>query len=228
MSTTANVQKAYLQIESAGGGSTQLACWFNPTSFTQRRGATWKQEPTITQGAQNPAYLGGEGDTISLNLLLHVDDDRTGTQLAANIKQLLALVEATITPNANKPAQMRPPTMTMHWGSFVTDEMIAKSVDVTYELFDVDGTPLRATVTLALAQYQPGPGQGTAGPTNPTTRATQARRAHRVQPGDTVHLIAHHHLRDPTRWRAIAESNHLEDPLRIRAGDVLVIPTEDV
>jgi nucleoid-associated protein YgaU len=117
--------------------------------------------------------------------------------------------------------------MTLHWGTFASCLMIARSVDVTIELFDVDGTPLRATVSLALGQYQPEAGQGTSQWTNPTTRATQARRAHHVQAGDSVHLIAHRHLRDPARWRAIAEFNELDDPLRLHAGDVLVVPMEE-
>ena len=60
---------------------------------------------------------------IALNLLLHVDDDRTGTQLATNVKQLLGLLEATITPNPKAGSQRRPPTMTLHWGTFVTEAL---------------------------------------------------------------------------------------------------------
>jgi hypothetical protein len=222
MSTDATLERAYLMIEDRPG---PLYCWFNPTTLVLRRGAHWKDEPTVAQGAQKPTYLGGEGDVITLNLLLHAEDDRTGADVQDNINELLGLVDASQV--AALQGQKRPPTMTLHWGSFTSCLAIAKSVDVTVELFDVDGTPLRATVNLTLGQYEPEAGQATSKWTNPTTRATQARRAHHVQPGETVHLIAHHHLRDPARWRAVAEFNELDDPLRICAGDVLVVPMED-
>jgi nucleoid-associated protein YgaU len=217
-----SVERAYLTIEDRPG---PLYCWFNPTTLALRRGARWKDEPTIAQSAQKPTYLGGEGETITLNLLLHAEDDRTGSDVQDNVQELLGLVEASKV--AALQGQTRPRTMTLHWGSFASCLMIARSVDVTIELFDVDGTPLRATVTLALSQYQPEAGQGTSQWTNPTTRATQARRVHHIQAGDNVHLVAQRHFRDPARWHTIAEFNELDDPLRLRAGDVLVVPMEE-
>jgi hypothetical protein len=221
--STATVTKAYLLIEE----SQQLECWFNPTTLALRRAASWTEDQsaaTLGQGTTKPAFLGGEGDVITLNLLLHVDDTRTGDELSENLDALLALVDATETSTRG---QLRPPTITVHWGSFVSCIMIARSVDVTVELFDVDGTPLRAIVNLGLTQFEPEPGQAAPKGTNPTTRATQGRRVHHVKPRESIHLIAHHHLRDPARWREIAEANGLDDPLSIRAGDVLVVPVED-
>jgi nucleoid-associated protein YgaU len=217
-----SVERAYLTIEDRDG---PLYCWFNPTTLTLHRGARWKEEPTVAQGAQKPAFLGGEGETITLNLLLHAEDDRTGSDVQDNVQELLGLADASKVTALQ--GQKRPRTMTLHWGRFASCLMIARSVDVTIELFDVDGTPLRATVTLALGQYQPDVGQATSQWTNPTTRATQARRSHEVRPGDSVHLIAHRYLRDPARWRTVAEFNELDDPLRLRPGDVVVVPLEE-
>jgi LysM repeat protein len=223
-----SVQKARLLIEDASGAmKTRLDCWFNPTSFTRRSGASWKTDKTLANGERNPAYLGGEGEAISLTLILHAGDGKTGTQLVSAVNQLLKLVQPTVTPNKKFPRQKRPPKVQLQWGAFTSVLMTAKSIDVTYELFDVGGVPLRASVSLALGQFQSEPGQGAPKKTNPTTRATQSRLVHVVAPGDTLHLIAHRHLADPTRWSEIAAFNELGDPLQIRAGDVLVVPTDN-
>ncbi len=202
----------------------RLDCWFNPTTLVRARKGNWKSCTTIGRSVQKPTYLGGLGDDISLNLLLHAEDDRTGTQVEAYIKALFELLDASET--ATTLGQSRPPTVTLHWGKFVSPVSIVKSVSITTELFALDGTPLRATASLTLSQYEPLPGQATPKGGNPTTTATQARRAHRVSGGDNVHLVAYEHLRDPSRWRDVADANDLDDPLAVRTGEVLVVPME--
>ena len=42
--------------------------------------------------------------------------------------------------------------------------------------------------------------------------------------GETLDRIAATHYADPTRWRLIADANHVVDPLALSAGELLVIP----
>ena len=58
---------------------------------------------------------------------------------------------------------------------------------------------------------------------NPTTRG-EVMRAHVVRDGDTLQSIAFSAYRDATRWRAIAEANDIDDPLRLERGQALAIP----
>jgi Contractile injection system tube protein len=214
--------KAYLVIETR---NKPLNCWFNPTTLALRRGADWKKTNTVAGKVQKPDYRGGGGDAITLNLLLHAEDNRKGPQVQGNINELLKLADATVDTGGEVP-QKRPPTVTLHWGKFVSCTCVATSVDVTVELFDVDGTPLRATVNIALTQFEPQAGQAASKWTNPTTRASLRRRLHNLRPGENVHLVANEHLRDPAKWRVIAEFNELDDPLRVRSGDTLVVPMD--
>jgi hypothetical protein len=207
--------------DDAGG---RLDCWFNPTTLVRARRGNWKSCTSIARSVQPPQYQGGTGDDISLELLLHAEGKRTGANVKAYIDVLFKLLDASET--ATKMGQSRPPTVTLHWGKFTSEVSIVKSVTVKTELFDLDGTPLRATASLTLSQYEPGPGQATPKGGNPTTRATQARRAHRVRAGDNVHLVAYRHLRDPSRWRDVADANGLDDPLAISSGEVLVVPMD--
>ncbi len=93
-------------------------------------------------------------------------------------------------------------------------------VDVTYTLFRKDGTPVQATVKIAIeGQEEKPPG------TNPTSHATNSRLTHTTVEGDTLQSIAYDELGRPAYWRAIAELNEIDDPLRLAPGTVLMIPS---
>jgi nucleoid-associated protein YgaU len=84
---------------------------------------------------------------------------------------------------------------------------------------------MRAFVDLELAQAEDTspPGQAQ----NPTTRGTAGLRSHIVQDGDSLHSIAYESYGDATRWRPIAESNGIDNPLALRRGSTLTIPRLD-
>jgi nucleoid-associated protein YgaU len=46
-----------------------------------------------------------------------------------------------------------------------------------------------------------------------------------VRDGDSLPSIAYDAYGDPTQWRVIAEANDVDDPLRLRRGTDLRIPT---
>jgi hypothetical protein len=122
----------------------------------------------------------------------------------------------------------RPPMITFNWGTTVTFKAVAENLSVQYTLFDADGTPLRAQAQLNLTQAEramdPSSHGGQSHPQNPTTRADIGLGSHTVRDGDSLASIAYHHYRDPTKWRAIAEANGIDDPLHLKRGSVLSIP----
>jgi len=42
--------------------------------------------------------------------------------------------------------------------------------------------------------------------------------------GDTLASVAYEEYRNPTKWRALAEANGIDDPMRLRPGAVLIVP----
>ena len=48
-----------------------------------------------------------------------------------------------------------------------------------------------------------------------------------MRDGDSLPSIAFRSYGDPTRWRAIAEANGIDDPLALRRGHVLGVPQVD-
>ena len=115
-----------------------------------------------------------------------------------------------------------PPYVKFEWGNKQLQNFkgVITSLNVSYTLFGKDGTPIQAKVDLTLdGKIEPLPG------TNPTSHATDMRRVHSVVEGETIAMIAFAELGRSGYWRAIAEANGIDDPLRIRAGQYLLIPS---
>jgi hypothetical protein len=226
--------KSYLLLE----GGDQLECWFNPPSLTLSSRGSWKRTPVPGRKQPLTEYSGGCADSLSLTLLLHavdrnmLQDSKTGalanaqTRTPADVKARIKELNALLDPKKQAGAQLnRPPLVQFVWGTYVSFVAVCKSVKVTTELFDIDGTPMRALVDLVIEQYQDEPGEGMSPPQNPTSLAREQHTSHRVQVGDSLASIAWDHYKDSTRWRDIATANGIDDPLKLQGGTILTIPT---
>jgi hypothetical protein len=120
----------------------------------------------------------------------------------------------------------RPPKVIFQWGppsAFLVEANIT-AVNVTYNRFAADGTPVRAEVTIRLQQQ---PSLLGLLATNPTSAGLPGRKAHTVTAGDSLARIATDQYGSPGRWRQLAEANGIEDPLRIRPGDRVYLPNPE-
>ena len=212
-------QKAYLLVEP---GSRRIDIWFNPTTLALTNSARW-HKPATPKGKEAPlTYLGGQEQALSLKFLFHAEGMRKGADVKAKIEQLRELLKP-VDQKIPGVERDRPPTVEFVWGSWTSEPSVVTEVAVTTELFDEDGLPLRAWVALKMSKSLTGPAEA---PTNPTTKGTRRRRGHQVAPGENIALIAHEHFRTPTRWKEIAEMNDLDDPLRVQAPRLLIVPLE--
>ena len=50
-------------------------------------------------------------------------------------------------------------------------------------------------------------------------------KVHTVTDGDSLPSVAYKNYGDATRWRTIAEANGIDDPLALRRGHQLTIPS---
>ena len=144
----------------------------------------------------------------------------TGTTVQDEVEALLNCCAVTLASIvANQPCT---PWVFFQWGSFSTASFIAyvQSVQATYTLFNTSGTPIRATCDISLTQI-PLLTQGQ----NPTSGALEVHRVHRVVSGDTLQSMAWREYGDATKWRAIAEANDIDDPMRLKVGEELLIPS---
>jgi nucleoid-associated protein YgaU len=205
-----------------GGEMATVKLQFNPEKLSMSKSVSWRRTPArMASQASLPEFVGSGPRTLSLEVFL----DATATHdksVEKNVEQLmLACVPTPKSIAANKPAS---PWVRFGWGTATSTSFdgVLTTFSVSYPLFDVDGTPLRATCSLTIEEA----GVDTPGQ-NPTSGSLAARSTHTVVAGDSLPLLAWREYGDPTAWRAIAEANEIDDPMILPPGAELLLPGLD-
>jgi hypothetical protein len=211
------------QLYNADTGAMVVECHFNPEEVSISKSNNWS--PANSSGTNLPdVHFQGEG-ARSLSLTLVFDSYEQRTDVRTTTNKVVGLMNAPEDRSQNN-QHARPPHVMFRWGTFETFPAVITTLSQKFSLFLETGVPVRATLTLTLQEV---PQQSTRNQTsgqNPTSRAAGARRVRTVQPGDTIDLIAAGELGESNDWRRLAEANNLDDPRRLRAGQVLLIPAD--
>jgi hypothetical protein len=116
------------------------------------------------------------------------------------------------------------PAVYFVWGSFSSESKLndeyffyVKKLDVSYEMFLPDGTPVRASVKMTLQQCN-------SQDTQVEKQSPDHAKLYTVRRGDTLQGIAMNEYDDPREWRRIADSNSISNPMSVRPGTKLLIP----
>ena len=97
---------------------------------------------------------------------------------------------------------------------------VVLSVARRFTLFNADGKPLRATLSIALKHYATVAEQVAA----INYRSADHTRIHVVSEGETLPLIAHDAYGDARKWRVIADHNGLSIVSDIVPGTTIELP----
>jgi hypothetical protein len=116
------------------------------------------------------------------------------------------------------------PILLFNWGGGggpigLSYRVVMERVSVVYERFNSFGVPVWAKVAIDLKEYPED-----LPPTNPTSGGEPGRTKHVVTAGENLVRIATRSYGSPQAWRAVAEANRIDDPLRIRPGALLDLP----
>lgn len=231
MRTASRAQIQRLDKDGKPTGDT-LQVMFNPTEYTLNKGVQIGEVPIPGLDAPLLQFVRGQAETLSLDLFFDSTDGGTGkkaSSVTTETDKFYALVKIESATHA-------PPICLFSWGGecfpgkrneLAADPLlrfafkcVVESVRQRFTLFNPDGVPLRATLTVSLKEYK--------------TLAEQIReidplsadrdRAHVVRQHETLSAIAAELYDDPAQWRWIADANDIEDPLALRPGAVLTVP----
>lgn len=197
----------------------KLECQFNPSQLTVSKAVNWKP-PDKTAPARNAPDLdfgGGQSASFSLSLIFDTTQSSGKKDVRQYTQELLKLVML----HGPLDRRLPPPRVQFRWGKLSLFLAVVTKVDITYTLFLPDGTPVRASATVAFTQQDDSDDYRRR--QNPTTR-TEARKTRVVQTGDRLDLIAHEEYGHPSHWRYLAEVNHLLDPRALQPGQILAVP----
>ncbi|MCJ8505889.1 LysM peptidoglycan-binding domain-containing protein [Kocuria flava] len=193
---------------------------FNPKELTLEKSAAWqKQTAKGNRMSGPPQYKGPNPSKLTLEMFFDASVARDDS-VVKRVDQLFTCCIPTQESHQQK--KESPPWILFRWGTVTGFLAYISNVQAKYTLFTADGLPVRATCTVTLEQLagEP-PGQ------NPTSGGLVPRRSHVVVEGDTLAGIAYAEYGNPSLWRAVAELNRLDDPMRLRPGSTVLLPTTD-
>ncbi|MBX3030700.1 MAG: LysM peptidoglycan-binding domain-containing protein [Chloroflexi bacterium] len=217
---TAGLAKATLRVVAGSPSRTELRFLYNPTEYTVTKGATWNRPQTTgAKSATKPQFGGTNPQTVQMEIFFDAFEE--GVSVGDDVACLLEWTKPT--PASVQQKKPEPPILSLDWGrnrALAEFRGYLKSVSAKYTLFDPSGDPLRVTANITLEEVPTDPkGQ------NPTSGAREGRRRRVLTEGDTLASIAWAEYGDATLWRALATFNGVDDPMRLRPGTSVLVPT---
>lgn len=201
-------------------GRSPIRCHFNPKEYSVARQVQWQKSQQSGSNQAPLEFAGGNPATLTVELFF----DTFGTSDCVREKYILPLwtltiVDADLKDSKNKIG--RPPKVKFVWGRNWSFVAAITSLTVKFTLFDVDGTPKRATANVTMTQLEDDSSKPRQ---NPTSGGEGGERLWTVSEGDTLGWIAYKELGHTRYWRNIAEFNNLSQVRDLPPGMVLVIP----
>jgi nucleoid-associated protein YgaU len=196
-----------------------VAFQFNPKEVTIAKTAEWKRKPAAKAPKASPAEFTGTGPS---KLTVEMFFDATASQDGSVVEAVEQLFSCCIPTEESLAKTPSPPTVVLHWGSISSFPAFVTSVSAKYTLFNGEGLPIRALVSVAMEELPNEPFRQ-----NPTSGSAHVRRVHRTVAGDTLASVAYAEYGDPTQWRALAAFNGIDDPQRVHAGTTLLLPSSE-
>lgn len=207
-------------VDPSRGLPRQITVQFNPTEYTLAKGAQIGE--VAINGLDSPVlqFIRGQNEKLTLDLFF----DTAGEESEGPKRDVREMTKSIYQLVKIQPATHAPPRIRFTWGKGLSFKAIVENVQQKFTLFSDDGTPLRATVSVAFREYKTLKEQ--LQELNLQSRDHTKRRV--VQRGDTLVRIAAEEYRDAGLWRPIAEANKLSNPLALKPGMELEIPPIDV
>lgn len=213
------LEKAFLELENGE----KLACLYNPETLSVGRRNSWVSNPMPGKGVPTLQYAGAAGGWMRMDL--RFDTTADGSPVTRHTGKIMKLMEVdpSLPGTDMERNNARPPTVVFHWGDLHSFRAVVSDLRLSFTYFSSAGVPLRAEIGLELRQYE---SSDALGPQNPTSGTPKPSRVHRIQPGETLDRISARYYGNSTQWRRLATANNIEDPLALRAGDLIDIPRE--
>jgi nucleoid-associated protein YgaU len=207
------LDRAYLEIVKPEVSDAEriIPLRFNPAEYQLKKSQTLAE--IAIPGLVSPPlqWVRGGAEVLSFEALVDTTDTLRDVDQAyvSGIRTLL---------DSNEQLHA-PPILAFVWGRrrFVG---VLEGLSIAYTLFDEEGHPLRAKLSISLKEYRPAAVQMIEHPRS----SPDVEKTYLVRCGDTLPSIASAVFRDPARWRELALANGLRDPRDLRPGDRLHVP----
>ncbi|WP_350282055.1 hypothetical protein [Nitrosomonas sp.] len=202
---------------------------YNPPELSFSKAANYADINIPGLDAPLLQFVRGSTETLSLELFFDSTENGTGSNaepVTPRVDEFYQLVK--ISGDLHTP-----PIVRILWGEHFPGlrndqssrpvpafDCIVTSCTRKFTLFNPDGVPLRAVVTLALREYRTLEEQLQ----SLNLQSSDHTRLHVVQEGEDLPLIAYEAYGSAAQWRVIADANDLQDVRMPAPGTVLSLP----
>jgi LysM repeat protein len=204
----------------------KLQCLFNPKEYQFTKANKWERKKTSGSNVPQLSFSGGDPATMQMELYFDTYADAKNGATPKDVRKeytdalwKLMMVDESLADKKTKKG--RPPRVRFQWGSAWSFNAVITNLVQKFTLFSGDGTPCRATVTVSFQQEKD---EAKLAQQNPTSGGVGGERVWTVNEGDTLGWIAFKEYGQTSKWRDIADANHLDNVRDLKAGTVLVIP----
>ena len=217
------LEKAYIEVLQGSGAGQRITVLFNPADYSLERANAYKSTAVPGLGSPLIQFVNGDAATLSMELFLDdmTDPDGPADSLLGrggrkSVKDRIAEITALLDIDRELHA---PPPVRFVWGPLRFDAVLEK-VGRKVSLFRPDGTPARASLSVAFREYRPLSREA------PAIRleSTDKTKRRQISASESIWLIADKEYGDPRRWRLIAQASDVDDPRALRPGDWLRVP----
>jgi Contractile injection system tube protein/LysM domain len=207
----ADLTRAHLEIVQPPTDPSRIPLRFNPADYQLKKSQTFAE--IAIPGLSSPPlqWVRGGLQTLSFEALVDTTDTLVDVD-TAYVERLRSLLDPA-------PKLHAPPVVAFVWGPRRFTGVL-DGLDITYQLFQQDGVPLRAKLGITLKEYRPAAVQVWQEPRS----SADVEKSYLVRRGDTLPGIAALVYRDPARWRELALANGIRDPRSLRPGRRLTLP----
>ncbi len=195
---------------------------FNPTEYTLNKAAQIAEVGIYGIDSPILQFIRGQNEKLSIELFF---DTTTESGMGEGARDVRELTKPFYQLVKIQPKTHAPPRIQLTWGQGLSFKAIVESVQQKFDLFNPQGLPLRATLTLSLREYKTLEEQLA----ELKLESADHSKQRVVKRGDTLSSIANEEYGDPRAWREIVKENpHITNLRKPTPGTLLLIPPLDV
>lgn len=217
--SSGELAKAKIKVVDGSKAGQSIECMFRPKEYTITKQNIWQLKESKGKDVPQLEFSGGGASTLTMELFFDTYESGKDVrkEYTNKIWELMAIDDSLTDRTTLKG---RPPLVQFEWGPVVSFKAVITNITQKFTMFKADGTPVRASLTVTFQEAEkPGkyPFQ------NPTTGSKPGYKVRVVKEGETLDWIAFEEYGDPALWRFIADTNNIDNPMRLVPGQILSI-----
>lgn len=219
--TQAQLKKATITVLDGEDKGRTISVLFNPTEYSFERSNAYKAVPVPGLSSPIMQFVNGEADHLQMDLFLddYTDPEGPTSRERKEPHPVMNRIRAISKLLAVDSKLHAPPPVRFNWGPMEFTAVIEK-LGRKVTMFQPDGTPARATLSVSFKEYRTLKEQLEA----PRRESADKSKRRVIVGRDSLWAIAAREYNDPNEWLRIAQANDLDDPREIAPGDWVELP----